>query len=745
MPNISILQSPQSNNGTMITPSAGNNRLVLYSVSLYSATGVVMPESLTINGVAGIYAFGEAPGAVLSRLGTTVWYFKESDIAAISNKAVTIGTFTGTLDGREVTVLQDAFQGAPFAAAKASGSSGTLTAPLARDNNSFSITLSQSQNVNATLTLAEPLYTNRQAYAYTSLSYGYSADTYRTASATSTTNSNTSLFIANFKSIGANIVSINNGNPVEIGSAVPVTTTGFTGTPTATFNVAGISAAVSGSANNWTLTFTDRVSGAVTPSLPVAVTLTLTNGAEVATLSLASFTKKANETKLTYLGAVTGDVAYTSGVLTVDGFTVEGGEFYYVPNGATLFANGSWTTTSPSVVVNGWFVPAVGVGAGKCFAYTHTLVNPNKQLDVTTALLSNPQSPRFASNSSTGKRTLFPLKFTPDLIRSGLEPVGTIISGSTYPCVSQKTGPVAEGIRSYAASIDAGGYQPWGYRENFPAPKTKGDVINLQWSLYFPASFNWTGYARLKFMRITRRCNEFSYFRCSSGSGTVPANGTVITKGSATGTVVGITFGNGLNTTDAIEAPGTPLPATFCVRVTNVTGVFSAGTFTSGGITGTVDSPNDNGEGYIDIYMNNAQYQGAAEDGLLLLETENYGGINNGFLVKSTGQLVKDRWETVEIRVVLDSVPMSQGGTARIQLWKRVGQQMMLICDVQDTSTINRNTSTAHDMILFNYWNGGSPQTQTMYLDRMVQHFNPATLVETCSTTGVKIIGGVSP
>lgn len=370
-----------------------------------------------------------------------------------------------------------------------------------------------------------------------------------------------------------------------------------------------------------------------------------------------------------------------------------------------------------------------------------------------TALLNNPNSPKFASNKPLGNRTLFPLKFTPDAIRNGSESVGTIISGSTYPCTTQKTGPVAEGTKSYSAYIAQGGYQPWGYRENFPAPVTKGAIINLQWSLFFPADYNWTvdgptGGGRLKFMRIMRRCTDFKYIRSASTTGTVPALGSIITQGAASGTFAGIvSYVNQVTDTVAPSlAEGTTLSGTYDIRLTNTTGVFTNSAFSSAGMSGTFTSGGVvDGEGYIDLYMLNAAFSGAENDGILQIETENYGGINNGPLIGTNAKLTKGQWETIEIRVVLDPIPMSMGGTARIQLWRRVGQQMVLMGDVQNTGTINRDTSECVDLILFNYWNGASPASQTMYLDRIVKHFNPATLVETCSVTGVKIIGGVSP
>lgn len=372
-------------------------------------------------------------------------------------------------------------------------------------------------------------------------------------------------------------------------------------------------------------------------------------------------------------------------------------------------------------------------------------------VDLSSILLQNPQSPKFASNQAAGGRTLFPLKFTPAVVRSGEEPVGTIISGSTFPCVCQKVGKVADGTKAYSAFIAAGGYQPWGWREYFPNPVSSGTVVNLQWSLYFPADYNWEvnsgGGGRLKFLRISRRCTDFKYVRCSGVSGIVPPLGTALSSGGGSGLFAGVVERvNGVSDIRANSlAEGATIPANSDIRLTNTTGNFTDGAFSFAGISGSMSGGIVDGEGYIDVYLLNGAFSGVNKDGLLLLETENYGAINSGNFIDTTAKLEKGRWETIEVRVVLDATPMSMGGSARIQLWQRIGQQMILACDIQNVGTLARNTSQALDMILFNYWNGSSPASQTMYLDRMVMHFDPTTLVDTCPSTGVKLIGGVSP
>lgn len=379
MANITILQNPATNAGTMITPSAGSNRLVLYTYCYYDPTLVTTPTSVTCNGVSGTFSFGDAPGSTPARCSCSTWYFKESDIATISGQAITSAGSTGTLDGRIVTVLQDCPQTSMvFDSDVGHASSGTITKALDRDNNSLSIMFSLCQNSGGTLTLGEPAYVGRFGFGFTSVSYGYAADTFRTANATTVVgaNGNTGMTVANFKSIGATIVSINGGSPVEVGSSITVTTTGFTGTPAATFNVSGVSASVSGSANSWTLVFGNRVNGSLFPLLPATVDLTLTNGSEVATLAMPSFTKKSTETEVVFSGAVTGSpTQYVSSAIYADGFTVEGAENHYIPVGdLVLYPDGSWTTTnSLPFTFSMWFRPITGTGSGNAYSYDFTI------------------------------------------------------------------------------------------------------------------------------------------------------------------------------------------------------------------------------------------------------------------------------------------------------------------------------------------------------------------------------------
>ena len=92
------------------------------------------------------------------------------------------------------------------------------------------------------------------------------------------------------------------------------------------------------------------------------------------------------------------------------------------------------------------------------------------------------------------------------------------------------------------------------------------------------------------------------------------------------------------------------------------------------------------------------------------------------------------KWETYEYYVRFDTVPVSKGGTARVRTWKN-GQ---LMADMTDKITLARPDGESPAFLLFNYWNGGSPQTQTMYVDDVVLTTDTPSAVD---STGFPYIG----
>lgn len=70
-------------------------------------------------------------------------------------------------------------------------------------------------------------------------------------------------------------------------------------------------------------------------------------------------------------------------------------------------------------------------------------------------------------------------------------------------------------------------------------------------------------------------------------------------------------------------------------------------------------------------------------------------------------------WETYEFYVKLDTTSVDNGGQAMSRMWKN-GK---LIGEITATPTMKKTQGYVDRIHIFTYWNGGSPQTQHMYID----------------------------
>jgi len=75
-----------------------------------------------------------------------------------------------------------------------------------------------------------------------------------------------------------------------------------------------------------------------------------------------------------------------------------------------------------------------------------------------------------------------------------------------------------------------------------------------------------------------------------------------------------------------------------------------------------------------------------------------------------------NKWETYEMYVKFDTTPASKGGQAVVRFWK----DGILIGESKDRITLKNASATSDAAYIFTYWNGGAPQTQSMYLDDIV-------------------------
>lgn len=144
-------------------------------------------------------------------------------------------------------------------------------------------------------------------------------------------------------------------------------------------------------------------------------------------------------------------------------------------------------------------------------------------------------------------------------------------------------------------------------------------------------------------------------------------------------------------------------------------------------------------QGYHDLYIDNAASFGAGNDGRLRQVFE---GSGSGFEIDGEN-LQKDTWETIEVRIDLDDVPVDSGGTGRVRVWRNKNGVMVPILNRTDTPTLVNATDLIRSFLMFTYWNGNSPATQFCYGDRIVIETDLSKLVET-DANGIGIIGGVS-
>jgi len=121
----------------------------------------------------------------------------------------------------------------------------------------------------------------------------------------------------------------------------------------------------------------------------------------------------------------------------------------------------------------------------------------------------------------------------------------------------------------------------------------------------------------------------------------------------------------------------------------------------------TLSSDNKN-HGYLDLYIDIKGsttpfkwiYEGAAK----------WSNVGN-----SSDMIIKDRWESYQMQVTLDTVPVSEGGEAEVRLWKN-GE---LLRHITNRATLKTATDYVNRALLFTYWNGGAPKTQSMFADEI--------------------------
>jgi hypothetical protein len=121
--------------------------------------------------------------------------------------------------------------------------------------------------------------------------------------------------------------------------------------------------------------------------------------------------------------------------------------------------------------------------------------------------------------------------------------------------------------------------------------------------------------------------------------------------------------------------------------------------------TFTTDNKN---RGYLDLYIDQ---KGSANPFKWIYEGEQrWSNVGN-----QSDMIVKDRWESYQMQVTLDVTPVNDGGEAEVRIWKN-GK---LLSHITDRATLQAETDYSSRALLFTYWNGGAPKTQSMFVDEI--------------------------
>jgi hypothetical protein len=123
----------------------------------------------------------------------------------------------------------------------------------------------------------------------------------------------------------------------------------------------------------------------------------------------------------------------------------------------------------------------------------------------------------------------------------------------------------------------------------------------------------------------------------------------------------------------------------------------------------------DNVTSYLDWKWENEGKSGAYHESLQRdLPCDNAACVQN--FGSNSDRPVRGVWETWEIYVKFDDVPVDSGGQGRVRAWKN-GK---LLGDLTRRRTLNNPGDTVGAAHIFSYWNGGSPKTQHLYFDDLV-------------------------
>lgn len=112
--------------------------------------------------------------------------------------------------------------------------------------------------------------------------------------------------------------------------------------------------------------------------------------------------------------------------------------------------------------------------------------------------------------------------------------------------------------------------------------------------------------------------------------------------------------------------------------------------------------------GYNDLYIDEAD----SNESVLRCIKE----IHDKWEVYDGNPIARDTWETYEMYLFIDDIPVDEGGNARMRIW-RDGE---LIFDRTDVPTITEAQGVINAFYLFTYWNNENPPDNYMYIDDLI-------------------------
>jgi len=259
------------------------------------------------------------------------------------------------------------------------------------------------------------------------------------------------------------------------------------------------------------------------------------------------------------------------------------------------------------------------------------------------------------------------------------------------------------------------GWGGWGGRKLFPSELGEGDELWIQLRTFFPSSFDFnTNLAFLKFLRVTVKeddgthignhdlmiRNDQSYFHLNELGNTATRMEVFPDEyGYAQNMIIGEII---IGQTSGASATVIGLkPTGYNFDYNSASPAFSQ--FET--IVGQASGENRTRMRYISTH--------------------------NNTIFGANHPVQTDVWETIVYRLRFSATnPLLQfykhvGETGFDAAGKPVGGSMQLIYEDRIDKTLKTSTDKAWAFLIFTYWNGGAPQTQSMYIDDLIISTEP--------------------